>query len=373
MIRDAMITLSRHAHSTQETCAFLPHFVSANYLVKLLLVRGEMVNVLSVLGEYSLSLDSDLIGQVTEVEIEQILPADLVRLNGISEEHVNLIADSESCTPPIIVHKKTMQVIDGMHRLKAARLKGETHIEVRFFDGSVEAAFVLAVMANNAHGLPLTAADRRVAVGRLLELCPDWSNRAIAAVAGVSAHTVSSVRRSTGHIAQSNGRVGRDGRVRPASTAEARRKAAELMGAQPDVTLRQVAKETGLSLGTVADVRRRTQRGEDPVPAGRQADAANAERLPRSTVVATSRAASSVDVISSWRQLSRDPSLRYTKDGRQLLRLLSVHSVVAQIAQAVPKHCSQNVALLARECAQAWEQLAQRLEALEQSPSDSFG
>ncbi|MEU0739835.1 ParB/RepB/Spo0J family partition protein [Streptomyces sp. NPDC006134] len=324
-----------------------------------------MVSVLSVPGKNDLFSGEDFIGQVTTVEIDQLLPADLIRLDGISEEHVALIADSELCMPPILVHKATMRVIDGMHRLKAASLRGDKSIPVKFFDGSSQAAFVLSVTANNAHGLPLTAADRSAAARRLLDMCPDSSDRAIAAIVGISARTVAAVRCSTAQSAQSNSRVGRDGRVRPVSTEDGRRKAAELMAARPGATLREVAKETGLSLGTVADVRRRVLRGDSPVPAGQSGKTIS--------VNWSAAAAASVDVSASWRQLTRDPSLRYTSHGRQLLRLLKAHSSVAQMAHSVPSHCSQNVALLARECAQAWGQLAQRLEKPERNPVDSLG
>ncbi|MFD7132921.1 ParB/RepB/Spo0J family partition protein [Streptomyces sp. NPDC059894] len=326
-----------------------------------------MVSVLSVSRENGLVSEDDFIGQVTTVDIDQLLPADPIRLDGISEEHVCLIAESELRMSPIIVHRDTMRVIDGMHRLKAASLRGDRSIQVTFFDGDLEAAFILAVRANNAHGLPLTAADRRAAAGRLLDLCPDSSDRAIAAIVGISAHTVAAVRCSTEQTAQSNSRVGRDGRVRPASTVDGRRKAAQLMAARPDITLREVAKETGLSLGTVADVRRRVLRGDSPVPAGQ---AAKAAAVNWSEAPVADGAASDLDMTSSWRQLTRDPSLRYTRNGRQLLRLLRAHSSIAQMAHSVPSHCSQNVALLARECAQAWGQLAQRLERLERSQED---
>lgn len=58
-----------------------------------------MVSVLSVSGENDLVSQDDFIGRVTTVEIDQLLPTDLTRLDGISEEHVALIADSELCIP----------------------------------------------------------------------------------------------------------------------------------------------------------------------------------------------------------------------------------------------------------------------------------
>jgi hypothetical protein len=56
--------------------------------------------------------------------------------------------------PPLLVDRRSMRVIDGMHRLMAALLKKRETIDVEFFDGSYADAFLLAVEANVAHGLP---------------------------------------------------------------------------------------------------------------------------------------------------------------------------------------------------------------------------
>ncbi|MEU2953949.1 ParB/RepB/Spo0J family partition protein [Streptomyces xanthochromogenes] len=303
-------------------------------------------------------------GDVVTVEIGWLLPADSPRLTGMDEEHIALIADSEKDLPPITVHRQTLRVIDGMHRLKAANRRGDREIRVVFFDGSEEEAFVYSVKANNSHGLPLSADDRRAATSRLLTSRPEWSDRAIAEIVGMSAHTVASVRRSTAHAAQLNARVGRDGRLRPVSTTEGRRRAGAIMAERPHASLRQIAKETGLSLGTVTDVRRRVQRGEDPIPAGRSAEGGRAE-----AVTANVAGVPAVDVKFLWSRLSRDPSLRYTEGGRQLLKLLGTHTTLSEMSDTVPFHCARNVALLARECANAWNELARRLEAVKRSDS----
>jgi hypothetical protein len=44
-----------------------------------------------------------------------------------------------------------------------------------------------------AHGLPLTLADRLAAAARIVTACPYWSDRAVAAVAGLSPKTVTAV------------------------------------------------------------------------------------------------------------------------------------------------------------------------------------
>jgi ParB-like chromosome segregation protein Spo0J len=51
-----------------------------------------------------------------------------------------------------------MRVIDGIHRVEAAKLRGAKEIEARLFDGDESASYVLAVQANVTHGLPLSRA-----------------------------------------------------------------------------------------------------------------------------------------------------------------------------------------------------------------------
>ena len=99
--------------------------------------------------------------EVHTVEIGSLAPADSPRLAGEDGEHAARLAETPDELPPILVHRPTMRVIDGMHRLQAARLRGRETIETEFFDGSAEDAFIQAVTVNTRHGLPLTLADRR--------------------------------------------------------------------------------------------------------------------------------------------------------------------------------------------------------------------
>ena len=77
-----------------------------------------------------------------------------------------------------------MKVVDGMHRVLAARMRGDTRISARFFQGDEQDAFLLSIILNRRHGLPLTRADRAAAVERILRSHPEWSDRALAALAG---------------------------------------------------------------------------------------------------------------------------------------------------------------------------------------------
>jgi hypothetical protein len=139
------------------------------------------------------------------------------------------------------------------------------------------------VKANADHGLPLSVADREAAAGRILSWYPYWSDRAIAAVVGLAATTVGAIReRSTVQSPQLNVRLGRDGRLRPMSTLDGRRRAGDIIAARPDASLREVAREAGISLGTAHNVRERMRRGEDCVPdnqgAGPERSASHCDR-----------------------------------------------------------------------------------------------
>jgi ParB-like chromosome segregation protein Spo0J len=273
---------------------------------------------------------------VEMVPISTLLPADSPRLDGENADHTRVLADSEATLPPIVVHRSTMRVIDGMHRLRAALLRGQRVIPVRFFDGSEPDAFVLAVEANATHGLPLSAADRTAAATRILASHPYWSDRAVSSVAGLSAKTVAALRRSTtGENARQEARTGSDGRVRPLSSASARMLASQLIADNPSASLREIAHRAGTSPSTVRDVRHRMKRGEHPVPLR--------QRSPEPATATPSRSAAGpvkrigtepggpvpqqANRLSTLEALSNDPSLRHTDSGRYLLRLLSTHAI----------------------------------------------
>ncbi|MGW7427313.1 hypothetical protein ACWGJB_46465 [Streptomyces sp. NPDC054813] len=272
--------------------------------------------------------------------------------------------------PPIIVHRPTMRVVDGTHRLMAARLRGEPEVKVRFFDGDERDAFVIAVRENTGHGLPLSASDRAAAAARIVRTHPHWSDPAIALAAGLSARTVSDIRRaSLGESEQPAVRLGRDGRVRPLNSAEGRIRASQLIREMPGASLRAIAQRADVSPGTVRDVRDRMSRGEDPVPkslrdsVARQGDSAEA-RSARVRRLAEKR--DPVDEQVLLRSLMKDPSLRLTERGRFLLRLLGAQvlpdSRWTELRDAVPEHGAKVISQLARKCAIAWTEFADDLE-----------
>lgn len=299
---------------------------------------------------------------VVAVAIDEIGSSDSPRRGGENLAHVRALAEAVTPLPPIVVHRPTMRVVDGMHRLLAARARGDETIDVRFFDGSTEEAFVLAVRLNARHGLPLSRTDRVAAVIRIASTHPQWSDRAVAAVTGLSDKTVASIRRSSAEVPPLNTRIGRDGRVRPRNSAEGRLRASSLLAAKPGASLREIAEEAGIAAATVRDVRERIERGQDPVPPRQRAAEQRVTAVP--SVVPPVTVERNLTLIVQG--LRNDPALRFTEAGRVVLRLLDAHSIAMddwnRFVEMIPVHCTANVMHAAQECAEAWRRFAAQLE-----------
>jgi ParB-like chromosome segregation protein Spo0J len=304
------------------------------------------------------------------ISVDDLRPADSPRLQGEDLEHIRSLAELHDQLPPILVHRQTMRVIDGMHRLKAAILRDERTIEATFYDGDDFQAFVMAVRANVGHGLPLSLQDRKAAAARIVRSNPHWSDRGIAEVSGLSAKTVGAIRSdAVESLPEDHHRMGRDGRVRPLSTVDGRRLASELITLYPESSSRDIARKAGISPSTVRDVRDRLRRGEDPVPTRRHAGSRNERttrerRLHELIRAEQSQAFDGGDEI--LKNLSRDPSIRMNEQGRAILRWLhsqrqQIRRDWSQLANRVPDHCKCLVADLACSIAESWLELAMEL------------
>lgn len=311
---------------------------------------------------------------VTSVPISSLVFDESPRLQGEDHEHVKVLAEVTTGLPPITVHRPTMRVIDGTHRVRAALLNGRSVIDARLIDCDENAAFVLAVKANVTHGLPLSQSDRAAAATRIILTHPQWSDRAVAAATALSDKTISRLRgRTNSSAAQSDMRLGRDGRLRPVDSGDRRQRAAVMFKERPEAGLREVARVTGLSPSTVRDVRQRMDRGEDPVPSRYQrgnAPSALQAQVPRpqrvTTVDRTVRPGGPVDRQVLLAQLGTDPSLRLSESGRRTLRWLHSALVAAEgledLGRGLPDHWAPVVADLARNCAATWSALADQLQ-----------
>jgi len=303
------------------------------------------------------SISTAITGKGERVPIGSLFPPSELLRSGESSEHIRTLAETEEILPPIIVHRETRRVIDGMHRLWAARFRGDELIEAVFVDGSSADAFVLAVELNRAHGLPLTMTERKSAAARILDSHPHWSDRKVARTTGLAASTIASFR-SPSIAGTGERRIGQDGRSRPSDGADGRQRAGALLAQNPNASVREVAKAARISVGTASNVRARLRRGE-PALTARQQEALK----PRPTEATQQTGPDYSRVLQSLR---KDPSLRFTEIGRRLLRLLdgaapgSVEQI-AQIADSVPEHCRTVVIDMARECAAEWQHLAEQL------------
>jgi uncharacterized ParB-like nuclease family protein len=339
-----------------------------------------------------------------------------LRQSGTDAAHVQLLVDAAGSAqlPPILVQIDGYRVIDGLHRLEAATLRGDSNIKARFVDCSDSEALVIAMRANGSHGLPLSRTDRVSGAQRVLGSHPDWSDRAVARITGLSAKTIASLReRSSAGTPFDGKRVGQDGRRRPVGPGEGRLRAAEYIAEHPNAPLRQVARETDVSLGTVHDVSARLRRGESPERSGRRTPDAAAPPLrsvhPDHTVPsvrsvqlsgepsrpapavpggadrggaapAVLRVAPSVnsasqrrnraDEIPAWTtvaaKMAADPTIRYTAGGREFLRWMQLHAAELddgwrELIDAVPAHWLGVIAPIAERIGKEWSLLAEGL------------
>jgi transposase-like protein len=313
-------------------------------------------------------------GQLTTCRTVRVLISSLAlegspRSAGENVEHIKALAQVDDRLPPIVVHGPSGRVIDGMHRVRAAMLRGEETIEAKIYPGPMADAFVLSVRMNTSHGMPLSLGDRKAAAARIIASHRQWSNRIVAAMTGLAASTVAAIReRSTDRDDQSITRIGQDGRVRPLNGAAGRLRAHQLLIERPTASVRTIAREAGVSPSTVQDVRQRLAAGQDPLPprqrmaAGTGAERTVARPRPERRSMATGQ-----EVGAILAGLMRDPSMRFSDTGRFLLRWLDMNRAgmdgYEQMVERVPDHCADAVAKLARGYAEVWQEFASRLEA----------
>ncbi|WP_107057363.1 ParB N-terminal domain-containing protein [Streptomyces rimosus] len=288
-------------------------------------------------------------GRIETVPVASLILTDTPRTSGTDPEHVLRLAEVKEGLPPILVQRSTLRVLDGMHRVKAAMLRGDDTIPVQYFEGSDAESFVQSVQANVAHGLPLSASEREAATERIVRIYPDWSDRAIAAVAGLSPR-------------------------RPVDGAPGRKKAVDIMRERPEAPLRAVAQEAGVSLGTAHNIRaklRSEAKADVDGPGQERKDTSRKKGASAPPGEATAGAAPrSAEAQQAQRQLlsslRQDPSVRMTEKGRLLLQWLGILTLDAegrqQFADSMPAHRLLSVAQLAQDCSATWRQLATELQ-----------
>jgi hypothetical protein len=150
----------------------------------------------------------------------------------LDEPHVERLAATLDMLPPVVVHRDTMLLVDGLHRYTATRRAGRDCIDAVMFDGSEREARIEAVRANTVHGLPMSTSDRKQAAVDIFRDSPDLSNGYVAKICGLDPKTVGPLR-PTREFPELEKRLGRDGKTRVTHPRlpQGPRSAAELTGA----------------------------------------------------------------------------------------------------------------------------------------------
>lgn len=309
---------------------------------------------------------------IVRVPVSSLVTIGSPRQSGESEEHARTLAEAGEGLPPIVVHRATMRVIDGMHRVRAVKLRGCADIEARFVDADEASLFVLAVSENVRHGLPLSLADRKAAAARIISCYPQWSDRKVGSVTSLSDKTVGVIRRRLScadDVEVPLATVGRDGRVRPRNGQQRREIARELMLANPRASLRQVARQAGISPETVRHVRMQlADSGELELPTPeRDRISATQQRSAHLSAVPTEAG----QVNRAYESLRSDPSFRSTETGRSLLRMLAAYQAISEhgdeLIERVPPHCLGRLAIIVDACANQWRAFAESVEQRERT------
>ena len=196
---------------------------------------------------------------VVRVQTSDVRPGVRLRTGKLNRNHLDAIVMSDGDWPPVVIRRADMTIVDGHYRYMAACQLGHTHIDCVYFDGREDSAFLEALRRNRDHGLPLSFRDREAAAREVMKFHPDWSDRRLGAACGLAPGTVgrirSAVHGATGQDCQLNIRVGRDGRRRPVDPNESRIRVISALRAQPEASLREIARVARVSPATVRAVR----------------------------------------------------------------------------------------------------------------------
>lgn len=164
--------------------------------------------------------------QITEADLKvediRMDPALQTRLQidqqAVREYAEDMGRDGLEAFPSVVVFDdgSELLLVDGFHRLEAAKSLGHESIRCRVHSGNKAEARWFACGCNRSHGLRRSNADKQRAVMWALECDPTKSDAEIARHVGVCGNTVAKYRdqlASTSKIPESNQRVGADGRL----------------------------------------------------------------------------------------------------------------------------------------------------------------
>jgi ParB-like chromosome segregation protein Spo0J len=317
-------------------------------------------------------------GAPESLPIDVLRTGDRVRSGGLNQDHVVILMETVDLWPPILVWGEECLVVDGAHRVEAARRLGRTSVAAIRFPGTRDEAFVESIRRNVDHGLPLTIGDRRRAAQRVLDRHGEWSDRRIASVCGLSGKTVARLRREEysarsgreGIVVDLPRRVGRDGKTRPIQPGEVRDRIRRALEENPGGSLRTIAALAGASPETVRTVRARLikdlpdhrRRVAPATGAGCALSVDAVIPFPRNDQDRRNPERSRVRVDEVW---ISDPALRSCGDGGEFARWFddsNVDDVWHRYVWTVPVGRIYDIVDEARRRAASWTAFASLLE-----------
>lgn len=177
--------------------------------------------------------------------------------------------------PAVVLTREGLRCVDGAHRIAAAMRVGREEVEAEYSAAENEDdARIEAAVANLRNGLPLTAAERRKAIRRVMEARPAWTDAQVADRMGLHRNTVARVRKELG--------LGN----RTERTAKA-------VADNPTLSQAEMAKKLGVSQQALAALPKRknttnaqhgafvvTHEGIQPLPLRPHPEATDAENTP---------------------------------------------------------------------------------------------
>jgi hypothetical protein len=296
---------------------------------------------------------------VQMVAVKALSPGYSPRRGGVSPAHVQRLMETGGDWPPLLVRRSTRAVIDGAHRLAAARALGLATLGVVYFEGTDEEARIEAIRGNRSHGLPLTLSDRKQAAIDVIARQPDWSDGRVAEICSLSPKTIAALRATSGPVdtgrparPETGSRLGRDGKRHPIGPIPPRDRVAQALAEDPVASLRTIARRVGVSPETVRTVRRKLGTLASP-----------GERRPSQLPTIDPELLSSRPAHKSW---SRDRALASTKEGARFATWFDKYEVdeaaLWEHPRAVPTSRTYEVTDEARRRARFWTDFADRVE-----------
>lgn len=327
-------------------------------------------------------------GEVVELPVNEIGPGPLVREQRIDLDHRNLLVPVLDDVPPILVREtaKGWSLVDGQHRLAAAKEAGRPTIRATVVALDDAEALEAAIEANTTHGKPLSLVERKAAARTLVE-STKFSDRRIASICSIDERTVAAMRPADRPTA-GNGAVGRsegsDGKQRPASpeAAKAQREAiARMLDEHPDLSANEIARRLGCSAMTVLAVRKEREAPSEGAAATPPAASATPTEQPGDACVTPSPALGLAPPIpddapttagelldpcpvpGEWRKHPAMKRTNATRDAALILdrRMPRDSEPVAAVAAGIPPELAPGLIREAHHAARFWTELADAL------------